>query len=339
MSVLLDRRPRDGVAPLVDPFARRIRYLRVSVTDRCDLRCVYCMPERMQFAESPEVLSFAEIEAISAAFIAAGVSKIRLTGGEPLVRRGVLELVERLSAYLGQGLEELALTTNGTQLARYAADLARLGLRRVNVSLDSLDPTRFAAITRGGELARVLDGIAAAKAAGLKLKINIVALKDHNAGEIPQMIAWAHGEGFDVSLIEVMPMGEVEEDRTDQFLSLAEVRRDLSRRWRLVSLPDRTGGPSRYVRVEETGGRLGFITPLSHVFCEDCNRVRLTATGKLFLCLGQTANADLRAVLRGGGDVGEAIRAAMGLKPERHDFSPERLAMPAVERRMSETGG
>jgi len=335
----LDRRPRAAEAPLVDPFARRIRYLRVSVTDRCDLRCVYCMPERMAFAESPAVLSFAEIETVCAAFIQAGVSKIRLTGGEPLVRRNVLDLVARLAGYLGEGLEELTLTTNGTQLARHAEGLARLGVRRVNVSLDSLDPARFARITRGGDLACVLEGIAAAKAAGLKLKINAVALKEHNGAELPDLIAWAHAEGFDVSLIEVMPMGVVEEDRTDQFLSLAAMKRALSARWRLTPLPDRTGGPSRYVRVEETGGRLGFITPLSHVFCEDCNRVRLTATGKLFLCLGQTANADLRAVLRGGGDVGAAIRAAMGLKPERHDFSEARLAAPAVDRRMSETGG
>lgn len=341
MSTLLDRRPASFAAagPLLDPFARRIGYLRVSVTDRCDLRCVYCLPERMRFVESPELLQFSEIEAICAAFIEAGVTKIRLTGGEPLVRRGVLELVERLGAYLGHGLQELTLTTNGSQLAGHARELARLGVRRLNVSLDSLDPARFARITRGGELARVLAGIAAAQEAGLAVKINVVALKGENEAELPGMIAWAHGQGFDVSLIEVMPMGEVGAHRAEQFLSLSDVQQDLARRWRLTKLPDRTGGPSRYVRVEETGGRLGFITPLSHIFCDDCNRVRLTATGKLFLCLGQTANADLGAVLRGGGDVGAAIRAAMGLKPERHDFSPDRLAAPAVERRMSETGG
>ena len=338
MSTLLDRRPAAGAA-LVDPFARRIRYLRLSVTDRCDLRCVYCMPERMGFAEKPEVLGFEEIETIAAAFIALGVSKIRLTGGEPLVRRGILDLVRRLGAHLGAGLEELTLTTNATQLAGQAEALFAAGVRRINVSLDSRDPARFARITRGGELARVLKGIQAAQAAGLRIKINTVALKAHNGAEIPDLIAWAHGQGFDISLIEVMPMGEVEEDRTDQFLSLAEVKQALERRWRLTPLPDTTGGPSRYVRVEETGGRLGFITPLSHRFCEDCNRVRLTATGKLFLCLGQNENADLRAVLRSGGDVREAIRAAIGLKPERHDFAEARLAAPAVPRRMSETGG
>jgi cyclic pyranopterin phosphate synthase len=268
-----------------------------------------------------------------------GVRKIRLTGGEPLVRKGVIAFARGLARHLGHGLDELTLTTNATRLAEFAPELADLGVRRINISLDSLRPQVFARVTRGGDLARVLAGVDAAQASGLAIKINIVALKDHNADEIEDIIAWAHGRGFDASLIEVMPMGETGEDRRDQFLSLADVRHGLERRWTLRPITHSTGGPSRYVEVVETGGRLGFITPLSHVFCEDCNRVRLTASGKLFLCLGQNENADLAAVLRAGGNVEDAIRSAIGIKPERHDFSPDKLSTPALARRMSETGG
>lgn len=323
-------------AQLTDPFARAIRYLRVSVTDRCDLRCVYCMPERMQFSN---VCSFPELDVLCSAFVGLGVTKIRLTGGEPLVRPGVIGFASRLARHLGNGLDELTLTTNGTQLARHAHALADLGMRRINVSLDSLDPDMFARITRGGDLGKVLAGLDAADAAGLAVKINVVALKDQNAAEIPGLIAWAHGRGYDVSLIEVMPMGDTGEDRRDQFVSLKEIRAQIEALWRLEFDGHRTGGPSRYVRVLETGGRLGFITPLTHVFCDDCNRVRLTASGKLYLCLGQSENADLGAVLRSGGDVASAIRDAIGAKPLRHDFSQERLAKPELARRMSETGG
>jgi len=335
--ILLDRRPATVQAALADPFARRIRYLRVSVTDRCDLRCVYCMSARMRFA--PDTLPLEDLARLCEAFLDLGISKIRLTGGEPLVRPGLIPFARRLGERLGRGLQELTLTTNGTQLAAHAAQLAALGMRRINVSLDSLDPAVFSRITRGGDLAKVLEGLDAAQAAGLSVKLNVVALKNHNAGEISGIIAWAHGRGMDVSLIEVMPMGETGEDRRDQFLSLAAVQADLAQRWRLTPIPLDTGGPSRYVRVAETGGRLGFITPLSHRFCESCNRVRLSANGKLHLCLGQTAGADLGAVLRSGGNVAAAIEAAIGQKPERHDFAEARLDCPAIARRMSETGG
>jgi cyclic pyranopterin phosphate synthase len=330
-------------APLADGLGRRVTYLRVSVTDRCDLRCVYCMPQRMTFLPRAEVLSLEEIERVVGAFVRLGVRKLRLTGGEPLVRRGILDLVRSLAVGLGDGrLDEIALTTNGTRLAEVASDLARAGVRRVNVSMDTLDPARFARLTRGGDLARVQAGMAAALAAGLEVKVNVVALAGENAGEIPALIQWAHARGMDITLIEAMPMGEIEADRSDQFLSLAEVRRDLESFWSLADLPLSTGGPARYARVAETGGRVGFITPMTHNFCEGCNRVRLTCTGALHTCLGQADAADLRAVLRSGASDGEleaAIREAVRIKPHGHDFEIGRGARPSVARHMSVTGG
>jgi GTP 3',8-cyclase len=329
--------------PLVDGFGRAVTYLRVSVTDRCDLRCVYCMSEHMVFLPKAEVLTLEELDRLASTFVRLGVRKLRLTGGEPLVRKGFMTLVENLSRHLKTGaLDELTLTTNATQLNRYAADLARVGVRRINVSLDTLKPDLFARITRGGDLSRVLAGIEAARTAGLAVKINTVALKTDNASEIPELISWAHGLGMDMTLIETMPMGEVDEDRTDQFLSLAEVRRELESYWTLTDLPLTTGGPARYVRIAETGGRLGLITPLSHNFCEGCNRVRLTCTGVLHSCLGRDDANDLRAVLRGGADeagLEAAIRAAIDAKPKGHDFHIERGAAPALTRHMSTTGG
>ena len=330
-------------SPLIDGFGRAVTYLRVSVTDRCDLRCVYCMSEHMTFLPKAEVLSLDELDRLASAFVGLGVKKLRLTGGEPLMRKGFMGLVERLSRHLKTGaLDELTLTTNATQLERHAADLARLGVKRINVSLDTLKPDLFARITRGGDLARVLAGIEAAQGAGLAVKINAVALKTDNAGEIPDLITWAHGRGMDMTLIETMPMGEIDEDRTDQFLSLAEVRRDLESFWTLTDLPLSTGGPARYVRIAETGGRLGLITPLSHNFCEGCNRVRLTCTGVLHSCLGRDDANDLRAVLRSGGDdvaLEAAIRGAIDAKPKGHDFHIARGAAPALARHMSTTGG
>jgi len=330
-------------APLVDGFGRSVTYLRLSVTDRCDLRCVYCMSEHMTFLPKAEVLSLEELDQIASAFIDLGVTKLRLTGGEPLVRKGAMDLVERLSRHLRSGaLREVALTTNGSRLAVHAADLARLGVRRVNVSMDSLKPEVFARLTRGGDLARVQAGIAAADAAGLSVKINVVALAGDNAREIPDLIAWAHARGHDLTLIEAMPMGEIDEDRSDEFISLADVRRELESYWTLTDLPLATGGPARYVRVAETGGRVGFITPLSHNFCEGCNRVRLTCTGVLHTCLGREDAVDLRAVLRSGAsraDLAQAIRAAVTAKPKGHDFHIERGAAPSVARHMSTTGG
>jgi cyclic pyranopterin phosphate synthase len=328
---------------LIDGFGRAVTYLRVSVTDRCDLRCVYCMAERMVFLPKAEVLSLEELDRLTSTFIGLGVRKLRLTGGEPLVRKGLMILVERLSRHLASGaLDELTLTTNGTHLAEHAADLARLGVRRINVSLDTLKPELFAKLTRGGDLAQVLAGIAAARAAGLAVKINTVALADANAEEIPALIAWAHGLGMDLTLIETMPLGDTGEDRTDQFLSLGAVRDTLASFWTLTELPFATGGPARYVRVEETGGRLGLITPLSHNFCEACNRVRLTCTGVLHTCLGREDEADLRAVLRAGaGDEAlvAVIHTALAGKPKGHDFHIERGAAPALSRHMSRTGG
>ena len=335
--------PAPAVAPLIDPFQRAITYLRISVTDRCDLRCVYCMSEEMQFLPKRDLLSLEELDRLCGVFIARGVRKLRITGGEPLVRRDIMHLFHRLSRHLGTGaLEELTLTTNGTQLGRFADELAGLGIRRVNVSLDTLDPDKFRAITRRGDLAVVLDGIAAARAAGIKVKINAVALKGVNEDEIADMIAWAHGLGMDMTLIEVMPLGEVDGDRTDQFLPLSVARARLESRYTLTPLPDRTGGPARYVRVAETGGRLGFITPLTHNFCESCNRVRLTCTGKLYMCLGQEDAADLRAVLRASPDdalVTQAVIEAISRKPKGHDFVIERQRPAAVPRHMSVTGG
>jgi len=337
--------PRSTTArpPLIDGFGRTVTYLRVSVTDRCDLRCVYCMAERMVFLPKAEVLTLEELDRIASAFVSLGVKKLRLTGGEPLVRKGIMTLIERLARHLTSGtLDELTLTTNATQLAAFAGDLARVGIKRINVSLDTLKPDLFARITRGGDLGKVLGGIEAAQAAGLAVKINAVALKDDNAAEIPELIRWAHGAGMDMTLIETMPMGEIEADRTDQFLSLADVRRDLESYWTLSDLPLTTGGPARYVRIAETGGCLGFITPLSHNFCEGCNRVRLTCTGTLHSCLGREDASDLRAVIRAGADdaaLEAAIRLAIDAKPKGHDFHIERGASPAVARYMSTTGG
>jgi cyclic pyranopterin phosphate synthase len=334
---------RERKAPLIDGFGRAVSYLRVSVTDRCDLRCVYCMAEHMTFLPKAEVLTLEEIDRIASAFVGLGTRKIRLTGGEPLVRKGFLTLVERLARHLKTGaLDELTLTTNGTRLATFAGDLARLGIKRINVSLDTLKPELFKTLTRGGDLAQVQAGIEAAQAAGLKVKINTVALAHDNAAEIPALIQWAHGRGMDLTLIETMPLGEVEADRTDQFLSLEAVRRELAGYWTLRDLPLNTGGPARYVEVAETGGRLGLITPLSHNFCEACNRVRLTCTGTLHTCLGREDAADLRAVVRA--DAADealvtAIRAAVDAKPKGHDFHIERGAAPAVARHMSTTGG
>jgi cyclic pyranopterin phosphate synthase len=334
--------------PLVDPFGRSVTYVRVSVTDRCDLRCAYCMAEHMSFLPKRDVLSLEELDRLCTAFIRLGTTKIRLTGGEPLVRKGFMDLVSSLSRHLRSGaLKELTITTNGVQLEAYAEGLARAGIRRINVSVDSLDPDIFSAVTRGGDLKRVLSGLKAAKAAGLAVKINTVALKGWNEETLPDLIAWAHAEGFAITLIETMPLGEVEEDRTDRFVSLRAVRERLESFWRLEDLALRTGGPARYVRIAETGGLLGFITPLTHSFCESCNRVRVTCTGKLYLCLGQDDGADLRAALRGATDdtapdtaLDAIIREAISRKPKGHDFAPERLSTgPALARHMSMTGG
>jgi cyclic pyranopterin phosphate synthase len=328
--------------PLIDGFGRRISYVRLSVTDRCDFRCSYCMPLDMAFLPKREVLTLEELDAVASAFVARGVSRIRLTGGEPLVRKGFLELVQGLSRHLGAGLDELTLTTNGSQLARFAEPLFAAGVRRVNVSLDTRDAGRFRQITRTGELAPVLEGIAAAKAAGLCVKLNMVALKGLNEDEIPDMVAWAGAQGFDLTFIETMPLGLIEEDRTDRYLPLTEVRARLQETLTLVDSPERTGGPARYVRVAETGQKLGFITPLTHNFCESCNRVRVTATGTLFMCLGQEDRVELRDLLRSGGPqaLDAALDRAMRLKPKGHDFVIERrAAAPAVSRHMSMTGG
>ena len=327
-------------APLIDGFGRAVTYLRVSVTDRCDLRCLYCMSEHMTFLPKADVLTIEELDRLASTFVTLGVRKLRLTGGEPLVRKGFMTLVEGLLRHLRSGaLDELTLTTNGMQLERHAADLAHHGVRRINVSLDTLKPDLFRTLTRGGDLARVIAGIDAALAAGIAVKINAVALKADNAAELPDLIQWAHARGCDITLIETMPMGEVDQDRTDQFLSLQDVRRDLSSFWTLEDIHHATGGPARYVRVAETGGRLGLITPLSNHFCDTCNRVRLTCTGTLHTCLGRDDASDLRAVMRGGvtdAELRTAIFAAIGSKPQGHDFQ---IARPAVARHMSTTGG
>ena len=338
----LDNPKAKAPAPLIDSFGRIVTYLRLSITDRCDLRCTYCMSEKMKFLPKSDLLDAAELEEVARTFITRGVTKIRVTGGEPLVRRNILDIITRLSKYLGkgQGLEELTLTTNGTQLAKHAEDLARLGVRRINVSLDSVNPETFARITRGGKLEQVLDGIAAAQSHGLKIKLNVVVLKNDNAAEIPSLIDWAHRRDIDVTLIEAMPLGEIEADRFDQYIPLSEIRADLERRFTLSPDSYSTGGPSQYWKVTETGGRIGFITPLSNNFCAGCNRVRLTCTGKLFLCLGQNDDADLRAVLRSGGDLDAALTEAMTRKPKAHDFlidAPGKA--PAIARHMSMTGG
>ncbi len=331
-------------APLVDPFGRAISYLRVSVTDRCDFRCVYCMSENMSFLPKADILSLEELDRLCSAFVARGVRKLRLTGGEPLVRRGIMTLFESLSRHLKSGaLDELTLTTNGSQLPKYAADLARHGIKRINVSLDTLDPDRFRAITRWGDLDQVLAGIAAARTAGLAVKINAVALKGVNEDEFARLIEWTHGQGMDLTIIEVMPLGDVGEGRLDQYLPLSMVRARLAERFTLQDIDYRTGGPARYVRVAETGGRLGFITPLTHNFCESCNRVRVTCTGTLFMCLGQEDAADLRAALRASESndlLHAAIEEAISRKPKGHDFVIDRRnKRPALARHMSVTGG
>ena len=330
-------------AALADSFGRKVRYLRLSVTDRCDLRCVYCMAEHMVFLPKAELLSLEELDRIAAIFVGLGARKLRITGGEPLVRKGVMELIQALGRRLSSGaLEELTLTTNGSRLTEFAQDLAKAGVRRINVSLDTLKADLFHTLTRGGQLQKVIEGVDAAQAAGLSVKINTVALARDNADEIPRLVEWAHARGCDITLIETMPMGEIDADRTDQFLSLSRVRRDLESFWSLADIPLSTGGPARYVRVEETGGRLGFITPLSHNFCEACNRVRLTCTGVLHTCLGQDDATDLRVLLRGGASDAElavAIRDAVLSKPKGHDFQIARAAAPSVARHMSTTGG
>ena len=328
---------------MIDPFGRHITYLRVSVTDRCDFRCVYCMAEHQTFLPKKDLLTLEELERLCGAFIAKGVERLRITGGEPLVRKDVMTLIGRLGARLGNGLKELTLTTNGSQLARHAGALKDAGVKRINVSLDTLDPAKFRAITRWGELKDVLAGIDAAQDAGLKVKINTVALKDMNRGEIPDLLDWAHGRGMDLTLIETMPLGETGADRVEQYLPLSLVRADLARRYTLDDIDYRTGGPARYVRVAETGGRLGFITPLTHNFCESCNRVRVTCTGTLYMCLGREDDADLRAPLRASGDDAlllEAIDRAIARKPKGHDFIIDRRhGAPALARPMSLTGG
>jgi cyclic pyranopterin phosphate synthase len=330
--------------PMTDPFGRTISYLRVSVTDRCDLRCFYCMSEDMTFLPKADLLTLEELDRLCSAFIAKGVRKLRLTGGEPLVRRNVMSLVRSLSRHLRTGaLNELTLTTNGSQLARFAGELADYGVRRVNVSLDTLDPAKFRAITRWGDLDKVLAGIEAAQAAGLAVKINAVALKNTNEEEIPALMQWAHGKAMALTLIEVMPMGDIGEGRIDQYLPLSLLRARLAKRYTMTDLDDDTGGPARYVRVSETGGKLGFITPMTHNFCESCNRVRITCTGTLHTCLGHEDSSDLRKPLRASADdglLGAAIDRAIGLKPKGHDFIIDRRHnRPSVSRHMSVTGG
>jgi len=329
---------------MIDPFGRDITYLRVSVTDRCDFRCTYCMAEDMTFLPKKDLLSLEELDRLCTVFIEKGVKKLRLTGGEPLVRKNIMHLVRQLSRHLASGaLEELTLTTNGSQLARHAAELVDCGVKRINVSLDTLDKDKFRQVTRWGDLDKVMAGIEAARSAGLKVKLNAVALKGFNEDELPEMLTWAHARGMDLTVIETMPMGEIEADRTDQYLPLSLVRAGLERRFTLTDIPYRTGGPARYVEVKETGGRLGFITPLTHNFCESCNRVRLTCTGTLYMCLGQDDAADLRAPLRaseGNELLANAIDEAIGRKPKGHDFVIDRRTKrPAVARHMSVTGG
>ncbi|MEP1142811.1 MAG: GTP 3',8-cyclase MoaA [Henriciella sp.] len=335
-----------SAAPLVDQFGRQVTYLRLSVTDRCDLRCSYCMAETMQFLPKKDLLTIEELDRVCRAFIQRGVQKIRITGGEPLVRKGMPELFERLGHYLDQGLTELTLTTNATQLVQHAEMLARNGVKRINVSLDSLNADVFERITRRGKLQQVLEGIDAGLAAGLKIKINTVALKHENYDELPDMIAWAHGKGMDLTLIEVMPLGETGEDRIDQYIPLPMVRDKLEETWSLTDIEE-TGlnaGPSRYVRVAETGGKLGFITPLTNNFCAGCNRVRVTCTGRIYMCLGQDDHIDLRRALRESDDPDKALddclNQALFKKPERHEFEINTRGQdPSLERHMSVTGG
>ena len=331
-------------APLIDPFGRTIDYLRLSVTDRCDFRCVYCMAENMHFLPKAEILTLEELDRLSTAFIEHGVKRLRLTGGEPLVRKGIMTLVSSLSRHLESGaLEELTVTTNGSQLSRFAKDLAAAGVRRLNVSIDSLKEERFRAITRWGRFQQVMDGIDAALAEGLKIKLNVVALKGVNEDEFDDMIRFCHERGMDLTFIETMPMGEIDQDRTDQYLPLSKVKQDLAQNWTLTPTPYKTGGPASYMNIKETGGRIGFITPLSHNFCESCNRVRVTCTGTLFMCLGQEDAADLRAPLRASESndgLMQAIYHAIERKPKGHDFAIDRLTnRPSIGRHMSVTGG
>jgi cyclic pyranopterin phosphate synthase len=332
------------MSELVDPFGREINYLRVSVTDRCDFRCVYCMAEDMTFLPKKDILSLEELDRLCSAFVGVGVKKLRLTGGEPLVRRHIMWLIERLSRHLATGaLEELTLTTNASQLARHAQQLVDLGVKRVNVSFDTLDPEKFKAITRWGRYDRVMAGLEAAKQAGLHVKINTVALKGVNDDEFEALIDWAHGEGWDITFIEVMPMGDVGEDRLEQYLPLSMLRGQLQKRYTLEDIDYKTGGPARYAHCKETGGRIGFITPLTHNFCESCNRVRLTCTGMLYMCLGQEDSADLLTPLRASDDdrvLVDAIHEAISRKPKGHDFVIDRRHRRAsVGRHMSVTGG
>jgi cyclic pyranopterin phosphate synthase len=329
---------------MIDPFGRAITYLRVSVTDRCDFRCTYCMAEHMTFLPKKDLLTLEELHRLCSAFIAKGVRKLRLTGGEPLVRKNIMFLVRELGRQIEAGrLDELTLTTNGSQLAKHAAELAECGVRRINVSLDTLDPAKFHQITRWGDLGKVIEGIDAAQAAGIKVKINAVALKGFNDAEIPDLMRWAHGRDMDLTLIETMPMGEIEEDRTDHYMPLSDMRRKLEEQFTLSDIAYKTGGPARYLEVAETGGRLGLITPMTHNFCESCNRVRLTCTGTLYMCLGQNDAADLRTALRSSDDdayLGQVIDEAIGRKPKGHDFIIDREHnRPAVARHMSVTGG
>jgi cyclic pyranopterin phosphate synthase len=342
MSLEIVSRPPQS--PMVDPFGRTVSYLRASVTDRCDFRCVYCMAEHMTFLPKKDLLTLEELDRLCAAFVAKGVRKLRITGGEPLVRKNIVWLFRALSRHLGTGaLEELTLTTNGSQLPKYAEELADLGVRRINISLDTLKADRFKAITRWGDFSQVMGGIEAAENAGLKIKLNTVALKGVNEDEIDDLIRFAHGRGMDLTLIETMPLGEIDDDRTDQYLPLSIVRARLMDRWTLTDIPYKTAGPARYVEIGETGGRLGFITPMTHNFCESCNRVRLTCTGTLYMCLGQDDAADLRTPLRASRDdvaLFVAIDEAISRKPKGHDFVIDRRTKkPAVGRHMSVTGG
>ena len=341
---IVDKSFMPGPAPLIDPFGRAVTYIRVSVTDRCDFRCVYCMSEDMTFLPKRDLLTLEELDRLCSAFVGLGTRKIRVTGGEPLVRRGIMTLFQSLSRHLESGaLEELTVTTNGSQLAKYARELFACGVRRINVSLDTLDAVKFRAITRWGDLSKVMEGLDAAQAAGLEIKINVVALKGVNDEEFPRLIEWAHGRGMDLTFIEVMPLGDVEAARVDQYLPLSDVRKSLSERYSLEAIDYQTGGPARYARVKETGGRVGFITPMTHNFCESCNRVRVTCTGTLYMCLGQEDAADLRAPLRSSesdGPLEDAIRGAISRKPKGHDFMIDRTTKtPAVGRHMSVTGG
>jgi GTP 3',8-cyclase len=342
MKVELVSRP--AIGPMVDPFGRHVTYLRVSVTDRCDFRCVYCMSEHMVFLPKKDLLTLEELDRVCSAFVAGGVRKLRITGGEPLMRKNILWLFRALSRHLGSGaLDELTLTTNGSQLPKYAQELKDAGVRRINISLDTLKAERFKAITRWGDFGQVMAGIEAAEKAGLAIKLNAVALKGFNEDEFDELIDFAHGRGFDLTLIETMPLGDIDGDRTDQYLPLSIVRARLMDRFTLEDIPFRTGGPARYVRIKETGGRLGFITPMTHNFCETCNRVRLTCTGTLYMCLGQDDAADLRTPIRTSSDNAALIMAideAISRKPKGHDFVIDRRTKkPAVSRHMSVTGG